>query len=314
VKQFSPFSLQDVPELAGQARTNPAGALGGLAAELSGVKSSPLSPTEELNRIAMQAYGRDFYDLEPVDKQTIKQANPEVWERAVERGSDARQQAEQVRAELRDRELASNVAVDEGRITTEEWVNAIDERRTEQRLRVSQIYGAGIVEGDEPYDRYIRAIQQSVDPETGILDGDVLGRALEADPEAQAAGDRNFGVGSSPRVRAFLQQRREYQDLPRYRGYTADEAYEIDGAWDEVRAHGRGQQLSQLRVLRRLIAERDLDPRVARAIRRRIMGDSLELDTARERYKRTHPLYAILSGQATLTAQQLRTLEREVAA
>jgi len=99
VRQFAPFSLQDAPEELAGAVSNPLG-VAGIVADLAGVKSSPLSPTEDLDAVAQRAYGKGFYDLEPYQKETVKQTYPELWKRSVERGSDQKQRAEVVRTEL----------------------------------------------------------------------------------------------------------------------------------------------------------------------------------------------------------------------
>ncbi|MCR4301905.1 MAG: hypothetical protein NUV51_09870, partial [Sulfuricaulis sp.] len=100
VGQFAPFTAGGVPELAQQATTDPLGALGGLAGDIGGVKSSPLSPTEELDQAAQRAYGKGFWSLEADEKDKIKGSYPDLWKRSIEQSGDQRQQAEAVRAEM----------------------------------------------------------------------------------------------------------------------------------------------------------------------------------------------------------------------
>lgn len=303
-KQVTPFSLQDIPATAQQALEGDVFGAGlGLLTETAGVKSSPMTPNEELDAIAQRTAGKPYWDLEPYQREAIKEANPDVWQRSVERGSDARQRAEVVRSEYHAKQLRADNDLLSGTVTRQQWRDQRSTRRIEQRARLEEIYGDSTKRSSEPrnvYERYLALIDASVNPDTGQPDWEAVDAGLARMPAAdQAEIEKSVGVGQTPLSREYAKLSKAYYALPRYEGFTADQAREIDAAWTEVK-NASETQLGRLRKVREL-QEAGVEEAVLRGVRARAMGKSLKEAPDRERFKKENPRYKVLSGSGKLT-------------
>ncbi len=117
--------------------------------------------------------------------------------------------------------------------------------------------------------------------------------------------------------KAFRELQESYYDLPRYKGYTADEATNIDALWVEVRNRARsadrGDMLRSLRKLERNGALEGVDETVLKGVRRRVYGSLRQLRD-REKFAKQHPAVQIVIGRGTLTPDDVAALETFLAA
>lgn len=303
-KQAVPFSVQDYPALGQQAlEGDVAGAGLGLVADTLGIKSSPMTPNEELDSIAQRSAGKGYWELEPYQREAIKQANPDVWQRSIERGSDARQRAEAVRSEYHAKQLKADTDLISGTLTRQQWRDQRSTRRVEQRARLEEIYGDSTKRKGTPrnaYERYLAIIDASVNPETGQPDWEAVDAGLaNLSASDQSEIEKSVGVGQTPLSREYARLSKQYYSLPRYKGYTADQAREIDAGWIEVK-NASETQLGRLRKIREL-ADAGVEEAVLKALRARAMGKSLTEATDREQFKKANPRFKVLSGSGKLT-------------
>jgi len=310
-----PFALQGILE--GQ---NIESTLIGLV----GGRTSPETPTDKLNAIAQQIidpktsqpYGKDFYDSEPRIRDLIKQKYPHLWTDAVAKGGEERQRAEGLRSELNAQQQAEDAKFLAGEVSREDWLKAYRDRQDELFYRQKEIYGNTEFEaGDTPLDRYYAERERLTDPETGRLDDagwQGLDEWLAAQPESdQEYVNDNRGLGGTELVRAYRDVQKlqsQYYELPKYRGYTADEAQTIDALWQEARNNSRSAEPAQmLRSLRKLTQGGETDPSIVKGVRRRILG-MLRQTRDRERFRKKHRELNYFYGSGPLTEEEVSAL------
>ena len=305
VRSLLPFSVADVSkdDLSVSGATNRLIGLGG-------IKASVLSPTDQLNTVSRAKFGADFYDLEPSQKEQIKQEHPDLWQRSVEHGSSQKQKAEAVRAELLSQQQASDQQLLSGKLTREEWVSQMQARRDEQRYRFKEIYGDSKGSNRTPNDRYFNAIDQSTDPTTGAVDWGKVDTWLASQPKAdQDYIARNLGVSGTPLEKLYRAVTSEYYNLPRYRGFTADEAKQIDDLAQEAKNYQRGDSITaKLSALRKV--SQGVDPKIVSGARRKMLG-YLPETADRKRWKLAHPEAALALGRGTLTPDDVKAIQRK---
>lgn len=307
VRSLLPFSVADISanDLTLSGATNRLIGLGG-------IKASVLSPTDQLNTVSRAKFGADFYDLEPSQKEQIKQEHPDLWQRSVEHGSSQKQKAEAVRAELLSQQQASDQQLLSGKLTREEWISQMQARRDEQRYRFKEIYGDSAPSDKTPRDRYFNAIDQSTDPTTGAVDWGKVDTWLASQPKAdQDYIARNLGVSGTPLEKLYRSVTSEYYNLPRYRGFTADEAKQIDDLAQEARNYQRGDSMTaKLAALRKV--SQGIDPKIVSGARRKMLGYLAET-ADRKRWKLAHPEGAIALGRGSLTPDDVKAIQRKAA-
>jgi hypothetical protein len=204
VRQFVPFSASDLPEIAGEATEDPLGAAVSLGAELSGVKSSPVSPTDELDALTE---GGDFYAASPAEQERIRRENPELWQRAVERGGDERQQVEALRERLFSEQQMEDARLESGAISIDEWNANRKARDLELSTTGEAVYGEmGDRDPDpsKPWEVYWSKIDEAEERYGGMTDEaweDIDAFRATLTPEQNAAIDENTGVRVTPLVR-----------------------------------------------------------------------------------------------------------------
>lgn len=304
LRSFLPFTVNDIGR-----DTFTAEGLGRMGVGATGIKATPLSPTENLDTVARAQFGNDFWKIERSQQQQIKEEHPDLWQRYVEGSRGQRQRAEAVKAELEAQQAASDAQFLSGTMTREDWITAMKSRRAEQTARMKEIYGDGeIRSGDRVLDGYYRAIDDATDPETKQVNWDAVDAWMSGQsPEDQDYIDRNTGLGGTPLVKLYRELTSQYYDLPRYQGFTADQAYEIDAAWTEIRNRAGDDRRKQLRFIREMQAQLGFSDEVATALRKRAFG-RLKETKDREQWKRANPQSAIFLGSGRLTPAEMAAL------
>ena len=296
------------------------GALEALGGAL-GTNISPQSPSTQLDTIANSRFGKNFYDLEPVQRATIKNDHPDIWSEAVRRGGTDRQLAEAVKAELHDQQSADDDLLLKGQVTREDWKTERDRRRIELRSKLEQIYGDDPVTdaaaAKDPMLHFVQAIQQATDQRTGRVNWDAVDeQRAQFSEQENAFIDRNTGVGDTPVQRLYRDISKDYYDLPQYNGFTAQEGRDINDVWSAVRnlaatnvQPGQQPSAAQLAVaFRRLTSQEELPANVSLGVQRRILGTLTE-SKARERYRLKTPAAALVVGTGPLNEKQSAAIE-----
>jgi len=211
--------------------------------------------------------------------------------------------AEAVRSEYHAKQLKADTDLISGTLTRQQWRDQRSTRRVEQRARLEEIYGDSTKRKGTPrnaYERYLAIIDASVNPETGQPDWEAVDAGLaNLSASDQSEIEKSVGVGQTPLSREYARLSKQYYSLPRYKGYTADQAREIDAGWTEVK-NASETQLGRLRKIREL-ADAGVEEAVLKALRARAMGKSLTEATDREQFKKANPRFKVLSGSGKLT-------------
>lgn len=275
---------------------------------MTGIKASPISPTENLDRVSKAKFGANFYDLEPHQREEIKEEHPDLWARAVEHGNSQRQRAEALRVEFEEQQTLSDQLLLSGEITREDWAAQMRSRRDELRFRQAEIYGDKKPSDKTPRERYFKAIDSFTD-QTGAVDWESVDRWLTEQPKAdQEYIERNLGLGGTELTRKYRELTRQYYELPRYRGYTSDEASAIDAVVQEARNIARGDSLAaKLGALRKVGQRMQVDPEILSGARRVFLGLITETND-RAKWRKAHPESALFLGRGTLTEQDIEAL------
>lgn len=311
VRSLLPFSVADLGMDDASGR-----GLAGLGIGLTGVKAAPLSPTEDLDRVALAQYGKDFYSLEPSEQKAVKDAHPDLWQRAVEKGSAQRRRRETLRLELEAQQSASDANLLDGKMTREDWIAAMQKRRDELAARSKEIYGeGGVGKPKDALDRYFKAIDDATDPATGEVSWETVDGWVSSQSAAdQAYIDRNTGLNGTPLVQLYRKLTREYYGLPKYRGYDADQARKIDALYTAVNNLATGDsKLAKSAKLKQAAEMVGADEETVKAVRRRIYGMLTET-TDRSKWKKAHPEAAIFLGNGQLLPKDIEAISGKVAA
>jgi hypothetical protein len=204
IRRLLPFSLQELPEAGAAAfeqaqEGNFEGAAGELApigVGMTGLKSTPMTPTEQLDSIAQDSPdGKDFYDLEPHQRDELLKANPELAKEQLERGSDQRQAAEKERAKAAEEQKADDAAFAAGDMGIQDWKDARNDRRNRLDGALGQIYLESPdrePDPNKPWEVYGKFIADYT--VNGKVDWDAVDEwRASLDEETNAAIDRNTG-------------------------------------------------------------------------------------------------------------------------
>ena len=303
LRNLLPFSLAQSPEAIMSATKGDLGGLGREAIGTTGLKATPMTPNEQLDTLSKATYGKPFYDLLASQQEEIKKEHPDLWQRAVERKSSQTQRFEMLKGQYREEQMAADGQLLAGALSREDWKNQFDDRR-------QQMFGAGralfdnkaIANPKTPEQRYIQIIESHKDA-AGAIDWD----KVDVDVAALSAADQAYiedrqGLGNTPVVAAYkraAKQRSEMFALPKYAGFSADQARAIDDLWVQVRANAsRSEPGPMLVALRKLLEDgRSVDPMVLTGVRRRIVGTLPSL-RQRELYAKRHPEMVMFYGGA----------------
>lgn len=279
--------------------------LAALGTTFAGGKALPLTPTEQLDQITQARFQKNFYDLEPYQRAEILKANPDLAAAKLDRSQEGTQEAAAIKTEYVAKQEGLDAKLLSGEMKREDWVSEYRRLQTERGVLLNRIYGDDpITKPENPGQKYAMYIQQSKDSVTGQLDFDKLDEKMAgltaSDREYLA---RNLGLDDTPVTRAFREMRavrKVRNGLPKYRGFSADQAYEIDDVWQEVRNMARSaDELDMRRALRQYRLSNAVDPAVLRAVQRRISG-KLRQTNDRARFDRAHPEMSLFYGRGRL--------------
>ena len=329
LSNVTPFTSE---ELAGGLKSAGANALAGnfgaagsdLAATATtfiGGKASPLTPTEQLDQITQARYKKNFYELEPYQREEVLKANPDLASAKLSNSQDTTQEVAATKTEYKAKQAGLDAKLLSGEMKREDWVDEYYRLQTERGALLNRIYGdTPITKPENPGQKYAMYIQQSKDSVTGQLDFDKLDEKMsgltEPDREYLA---RNLGLDDTPVTRIFRETRATRKirnELPKYRGFSADQSYEIDDVWQEVRNMARSaDELDMRRALRQYRLGNPVDPMILRGVQRRISG-GLRQTNDRARFDRAHPEMGLFYGRGRLgpgEVSALTTRQKEVA-
>jgi len=306
---IAPVSAGQISEDIRRGEFDPGGTSQRVIAQFLGSNLSPVSPTEKLSQISRAIYQKEFYDLLPSQREAIKKAQPKLWEEAVAAGSDARQQAEAQKAKLRQAQQNDDDLFLQGKLTLEKWTAATDDRSNQLVGAEDVLFADAKGKASKPVSPVLEAYYQQIDASAkannGRVDWDTIDVWKSGLSKAdQKLIDENTGLNKTPLVKLKSDLQKQYYSLPRYRGYTADQAVAIDDLWQEVRNNARGSDdasmLSALRKNPQLT--RGQDAKVVEGVKRRILGLLAE-DTSRRNWAKAHPEAAVFLRRGKLTAQ-----------
>lgn len=313
IRSFLPFSIADI------GRESPLST----AINTTGVKATPLSPTDQLDQLSRDRFnGKGWRETTLEERGTLLRENPELAQKLSEGRQGKYGEYEEAKAGANEQRKAVNDALLNGSLTREQWRDRMDEINTRLQGARDQIFGGDQEPPSEdeqkrdPALKYLAIRREFTDPLTKTVDEDAFQEALSGRmTESQVkAAFRGFGADDEPLQRLRSKIADEYYDIPRYRGYTAEEGEEIDRLWEHVLAK-TGNTDSEVRRIR---AVRDLnvsDPKVRRALLKRASGDSLQTDPRRKRYAERNPAARPLLGlgRGVATEEERQAIEQALA-
>lgn len=295
VERVVPISISQV--IAGQRQgLSTSEAVLEAAVNVIGGSANPMTPTERLDKLAVDKYGKGFYDLGPKDQAQLKAENPALWQEAIDRGSEDRKAYQAQRTQYQAQQQSLDDAFLAGKISQRQWDAQRGSIRDQLAGAGNVIYG-GDTHIDNPRDwkqRYGNILFDNTD-RAGIRDWDAIDAAVAQLPaEDQKNIAEQAQLALTPLVAQYKAASREYYDIPQYRGLSADQGRELNDAYAQVRQSAKsGQQIDMLRALRQMGSE--LDPEMAKLVRRKILGLVRE-DTKRTRWAKANPGSAYLLG------------------
>lgn len=283
----------------------------GVIGQFAGTNYTQVSPTEKLNQLARTQYDKSqFYDLLPSQQDAIKKANPELWGQAVKKGSDARQQAEAVKAQTKKDQEADDQLLLAGKLNTADYEKGRQSRQDQLVGAERAIYSDSDFKGKKGnpvLEGYYAAIDDATT--NGRVDWDQVSayRASLSPADDKLISD-NSGLNKTPLVALRSKLQSEYYELPRYRGYDADQALEIDNVWQLIRNNARSAEDADMLRAMRTIDLAGIDPLILKGVKRRIMGVLRDLPD-RNSWKKAHPESALILRQGTLTQQDIAAIK-----
>lgn len=292
--------------------------LGAVSILAAGGKASPVTAREYLDIETQKRFGVDYKDTDKFQRRELEAQRPnlvEAYERSA-RGTTL--EAQKVKDEYQTLQENRDEGLLSGAIKRDDWVNQYYDDLVAKRAKLEQIYGSDkITKPKNALEKYIKVLQESEDPATGLMDRDKVDAGMASfTKEEMAYVDSRVGMDDTPIAAVFREvrkTRRERTELPKYRGFTADQAEDIDELWQEVRNNARSaDELDMLRALRYYLATNTgLDGAVVAGVRQRING-RLRQVKAREMFDRAHPEQRIFYGSGKLTqAERAALLEMQ---
>ena len=296
----------------------------GATFETAGMNLYQRRPQEDLDRVARSRHGEDFFDLSRSQQQGIKDDLPSLWRRSVQAGSEERQEAELAKDVMRDRQEERDGILLDGTMPRERWLSAYYDGQRDLAARLEQIYNPDqerelpFEDPDNAFERYINKIHEHTGP-GDVVDWDAVNiwrEGLDRDDE-QYISD-NTGVDRTLLAQVFktvATTHRKLLALPKYRGYTGEQAKEIDDLWQRVRNEadipdGASSSLFRARMIQAYDAlDTDAEEEVAEGVRRRIIG-VLRQTTDRQKFRSKHPELKLFYGSGPLTDAEQKDLSR----
>lgn len=240
---------------------------------------------------------KGFFDLQPKDRDAIKQADPRLWQEYVAEGSDQLKRSEGLRAELETKQQSLDDQLLAGALPVEEWEKGYRALRDELRYRRKEIYGDKPMTQDDiktPLDAFYFTLQQVDDGVLTQQQADDWKAKLPA--EDQKYIDDNTGLGGTALVRLYKSVQAKYYSIPRYLGYTADEGDQMSQLATYARESAGGNQQRALSLVTRYGA--GMPARVLSGARRIIMGGTMapRVNPARSTFRASNPGAVLLGG------------------
>lgn len=307
---FVPFSMQDVTN------QNPLQT----AIGTTGLKSTPETPSEQLNGIARAKYGQDYADLMTSQQKQIQSDHPDTYLRYQQHQSSDTQKYNAQKEVYAQQQSASDAALLSGKMSPSQYKTEMDSRRDKMEGVGTTIYGDKTVDNPTNWKQRYGNILRTNTTATGTVDWakvDDAVASLSADDQAHITDNR--GAKGTPLQQLRSQISQEYYNLPQYRGYTADQGFklnEIDNAVKNLSRDRRGQpgdELAQLRALDKYAQQNSIAKTSPAYIgeRRQILG-ILQQDNSRKNYAAKHPEIALVTGNAPLNQQQIQAIQRRL--
>lgn len=299
-----------------QGNLSAGGTLQRVASQLAGTNYSGPSPTEQLNQISRSQGHGDFYSADPSVQQAIKQANPALWQEAVNAGSANRQKAEGLKKQTLTDQQGDDDLLLQGKLDVSKWASSADTRKTQLTGAEAAIYqDSPATSGAHPIlDQFYQQIDASkVNGEPDM--NAVYAWVAEQSPAAQKYIADNTGLSKTPVQKLRTNLLDEYYALPKYHGYSADEATQIDDVLAQARNNAKGTNAAnnQVYVLQALRNLKGVDPDTLSAARKVVLGLVKET-TDRARWTKAHPESVIMYGQGKLTPEQIASVQKALKA
>lgn len=313
LESIAPITLG---EAMSQARTGTLGwsnTLTGISAQEAGVNYVPPSPSERLHQVARQTYGKEFWDLSPSQKDAIKKDNPSLWLNYVAGASDMVRAAEQAKQDFLTQQSAADADLLAGKIALQDWASGLSARRN-QLIGADRVIYADLDKGGKRnpiLDSYYAAI------DAANVNGSVDWTKVDAYVAGLSRADQtyiqeNTGLTQTPLTRLRKTLQNDYYSLPRYRGYTAAEAGQIDDYYDDIlNVVGSGASKSRKLAAAKQVAGTGVDPKVLKGLRMKILG-YLDDTTDRQRWRQLHPESALIVSRGRMSAGQIAAIKASV--
>jgi len=310
LESIAPITLG---EAMSQARTGTLGwsnTLTGISAQEAGVNYVPPSPSERLHQVARQTYGKEFWDLSPSQKDAIKKDNPSLWLNYVAGASDMVRAAEQAKQDFLTQQGAADADLLAGKIALQDWASGLGARRN-QLIGADRVIYADLDKGGKRnpiLDSYYAAI------DAANVNGSVDWAQVDAYVAGLSRADQtyiqeNTGLTQTPLTRLRKTLQNDYYSLPRYRGYTAAEAGQIDDYYDDIlNVVGSGASKSRKLAAAKQVAGTVVDPKVLKGLRMKILG-YLDDTTDRQRWRQLHPESALIVSRGRMSAGQIAAIK-----
>lgn len=315
-----PVSAGQVSEDVRTGQFDPTGTTTRVIAQFLGSNLSPVSPTEKLNQVSRNIYQKEFYDLLPAERDKIKTMQPKLWDEAVKAGSEARQKSEALKNELRTAQAADDQLFLDGKLTLDKWEGATSDRSNQLVGAENVLFADAKGNASKPVspilDAYYQQIDASSKANNGRVDWDVIDQwKASLSASDQKLIETNTGLNKTPLVALKQKLQKDYYSLPRYRGYTSDQAYQIDDLWQEVRNASNGSDPAyMLAALRKNPAlTQGVDPAIVLGVKRRITG-LLNEDNSRANWAKAHPEAAVFLRRGKLTQQDTMAIQKAMKA
>jgi hypothetical protein len=284
-------------------------------------------PGEDLDRAARARHGEDFFDLTRSQQQQMKKDFPALWKRSVKSGSDERQEAELAKDTGRDKQSERDELLLGGTMNRERWLSAYYDGQTALASALKQIYDpeqkneVPFEDADNAFEEYINKIYEHTG-KGDITDWDAVNSWRSTldrtDDEYITANTGVDRTAVAQALKPIAATRRQMLALPKYRGYTGDEAREIDDLWQRVKNEADIPENASSNLFRaRMIAAynehvgKGSEGPVNEGVRKRIIG-TLRQTRDRSNFKAKHPEMELFYGSGPLTADEQKQLERLV--
>lgn len=299
VRLTTPLFLQDLYDATAAAGPGEGLAAGALSAIGIGAQANT---NAALDNAARDRFGVPFNRLEPYQKAQVRKIAPQ----------EPSSPAEVARAQIKAQQTADDAQLLSGKITVQQWQDAKGKRQDVLAGRLQQIYGSNPISDEDakrdPLTHFAQIVQQSTDQSTGRVNWDLVDAAKSQLPaSAQEYIDRNTGVNATPLTQTYRKAAQEYYALPRYKGYTADEAQSIDSLWQQARNNARSADDLDILVALRKVSQ-DADPKIVTGVRRRFVGALIDTTDRKQWIKRNPDLAPLVTRSGALTAKDQQAL------